>query len=115
MSVARFFDAMATRLNGPKAVDTSLTLNFIFTDLDESYVVTVENAVLSHRQAPPAENANATVSLTRDLWLRMATGQAGVGDLIFSDELELSGSRLDLAGFFRLLDQPGGGFNVVTP
>jgi alkyl sulfatase BDS1-like metallo-beta-lactamase superfamily hydrolase len=45
----------------------------------------------------------------------MATGQAGVGDLIFSDELELSGSRLDLAGFFRLLDNPGGGFNVVTP
>jgi alkyl sulfatase BDS1-like metallo-beta-lactamase superfamily hydrolase len=113
--VSRFFDAMAIRLNGPRAAGEKLKLNFVFTDLGESYVVTVENSVLGHRAAPPDPDADATLSLTRDLWLRMATRQAGLRDLIFSDELDISGSRLDLVSFFRLLDNPKGEFNVVTP
>ena len=54
-----FFAAMATRLNGPKAAEQDpITLNFVFTDLGESYVLTLENAVLHHRprdatRAPP--------------------------------------------------------------
>ncbi|HKJ25134.1 MAG TPA: alkyl sulfatase dimerization domain-containing protein, partial [Myxococcota bacterium] len=44
-----FFDALAVRLNGPKAEGEAMTLNFVFTDVGETHVVWVENAVLHHR------------------------------------------------------------------
>jgi alkyl sulfatase BDS1-like metallo-beta-lactamase superfamily hydrolase len=39
---ARF--SMAVRLNGPDAAAKKMSINVIFTDRDESYVLTLENA-----------------------------------------------------------------------
>jgi alkyl sulfatase BDS1-like metallo-beta-lactamase superfamily hydrolase len=35
--------------------------------------------------------------------------------MIFSDELAVEGSRLDLLSFFSLLERPDGAFPIVTP
>jgi alkyl sulfatase BDS1-like metallo-beta-lactamase superfamily hydrolase len=35
--------------------------------------------------------------------------------MIFSDQLGVDGSRLDLLSFFSLLDRPEGNFPIVTP
>lgn len=115
LPVERFFDAMASRVNGPEAAGQRIRLNFVFTDLGESYVLSLENAVLNHRRGEPDPDADATVELTRELWLRLATQQAGLRDLLFSDEISVAGSRMTLLGFFRLLDRPGGAFPIVTP
>lgn len=112
----RFFTAMATRLNGPDADGKEMKINFVFTDLGETHVVTLENSVLHHRrQEQPDPGANATLRLTRDFLVKMVTGQAGLRDMIFSDELAVEGSRLDLMSFFSLLDRPEGNFPIVTP
>jgi alkyl sulfatase BDS1-like metallo-beta-lactamase superfamily hydrolase len=113
--MSRFFDAMATRLNGPRADGHDASINFVFTDLEESYVLQVRNAVLHHRQRPPDPDADATVRLTQDFFLRLTTGQLGLRDVIFSDDLDVEGSRLELLGFFRLLDRPEEAFAIVTP
>ncbi len=110
-----FFASMAARLNAPRAADKRLTLNFVFTDLGESYVLELENAVLHHARRDPDPEAAATVRLTREFLLRLATQQAGLRDMLFSDELAVEGSRLDLLSFFSLLDQPDGSFPIVTP
>jgi alkyl sulfatase BDS1-like metallo-beta-lactamase superfamily hydrolase len=55
------------------------------------------------------------VKLTRDMFLKMGTGQVGLTDFIFSDELEVDGSRTALLSFFRLLDKPDPNFPIVTP
>jgi hypothetical protein len=34
---------------------------------------------------------------------------------VFSDELDVDGSRIALLGFFQLLDRPDPGFAIVTP
>ena len=111
----RFFDSMAVRLNGPDAAGKKMSVNVLFTDLDESYVLTLENGVLHHRRSPPDPDANASVKLTHDLFLRMLVGQAGIKETIFSDDLETSGSRIDLVRFLLLFDKPEGNFNMVTP
>ena len=49
----RFLEAMAASLNGPEADGRETTLNFVFTDIDESYVLTLENAVLHHKRGDP--------------------------------------------------------------
>lgn len=110
-----FLTALATRLNGADADGREARFNFIFTDLDESYVLTLKNAVLHHHAADPDPNAAATVRLTRDLLVRLVTGQAGLRELVFSDELSVDGSRLELLSFLSLFDRPAGAFPIVTP
>ena len=112
----QFLVAMAARLDGPAADGKTAVINYIFTDLDESYVLTLKNSVLHHRRvAEPDPNADATVRLTRPLLVRLATGQAGLRELVFSDELSVEGSRLALVDFLRLFDNPDGTFPLVTP
>jgi len=111
----QFFTAMATRLNGAKADGKELTLNFVFKDSDTTIVVRLENSVLHHKQTAAHPDADATVTLTRSLWIKLVTKQISMKNLVFSDELHIQGSRLKLLSFFSLLDDPAGDFAIVTP
>jgi alkyl sulfatase BDS1-like metallo-beta-lactamase superfamily hydrolase len=112
----QLFAAMATRLDGPEAEGKTMTVNFVFTDLGESHVLTLENSVLHHRRRPePDPAADVTVRLTKDFFLRMVARQAGLREMIFSDDFAVDGSRVELLTFFSLLDTPDGDFAIVTP
>jgi alkyl sulfatase BDS1-like metallo-beta-lactamase superfamily hydrolase len=111
----RFFDAMAARLDGPKADREKLAVNFVFSDIGESHRLWIENAVLHHRRGDPDPKANVTVHMTKSMLLRLALGQAGVRDLVFSKEIDVDGSRTDLLRFFSLLDAPDPNFAIVRP
>jgi alkyl sulfatase BDS1-like metallo-beta-lactamase superfamily hydrolase len=115
MPVSNLLDTIAASLNGPKADGKNLTVNFVFTDLNESYVLKIENAVLHHKQQAPDPDANATVSLTHDLFLKLLTQRASIKEVLFSDELKFTGSKLDLIRFFSLFSMSEGKFNIVTP
>ncbi len=112
--VPRFLDAMAARLKGKDAEGKDLTLNLVFTDLKESYVLHIKNAVLHHRSGTDPK-ANVTLNLTHELYLKMLLGKAGLKDTLMSDDLKVQGSRLDLVRFFALFEKPEGKFNIVTP
>lgn len=113
--VVNFFDSMAVRLNGPDAEDIELSVNIFFTDLGESYHLNIENAVLHHRVSLLDKEADATLKLTHDLFIRMLIGQVGLKETLFSDDLEVEGSTVALLRFFSLFDKPKGTFNIVTP
>jgi len=112
--IARFLEAMATRLDAEKAGDARFTINLVFSDLKQSYVLRVENAVLRFRQAPAQRDADATLTLTKAFFLKMVTGQAGAGELLLSDQTRIEGNKITLGRFFALLDQPQGNFPVLT-
>ena len=78
-------------------------------------MLSLRNAVLHHRRGEPDPGAAATVRLTRELLLRLVTAEAGLRELVFSDELAVDGSRLELLGFLSLLSRPGEPFPIVTP
>ncbi len=113
--VEQFFELMAVMLNGPKADGKAFTLNIEFTDLQQTYVLQLENAVLHQRSGAPAPDANATVRITHPLFVRMLTGGAGLRDILFSDEVSVEGDKLGLLEFFALLERPNDAFNIVTP
>lgn len=113
--VDQFFELMSVMLNGPKADGKTFRLNMEFTDLDQAYVLELENAVLHYRAGEPIADANATIRITHPLFVRMLTGDAGIRDILFSDEVSVEGSKLDLLQFFALLDRPDDTFNIVTP
>jgi alkyl sulfatase BDS1-like metallo-beta-lactamase superfamily hydrolase len=111
----RFLDAMAASLDAAAAEDKDLKINLVFSDLNQSHVLWIENAVLHHRKGVPAQDANATLTLTRDIFLKMMTGTAGVKDTLLSDQMQINGSKIDLVRFFTLFDKAPGVFAIVTP
>ena len=110
-----FFQVVAVMLNGPEADGKAYTINFEFTDLGEVHVLQLENAVLHHSSGRAAQDADATVSITHDLFVKLLTRQAGAREILFSDEVGVQGSEVDLLRFFALLDTPDETFNIVTP
>lgn len=111
----RFLEAMAANLDGEAADGKDLKINLVFPDKRVSYVLWIENAVLHHRRASADPAANATLTLTYPLFIKMAVGAGGIRDTLLSDDLSVTGSRLDLIRFFTLIDKPTGDFAIVTP
>lgn len=111
----RFLEAIAASLNGPAAIGMNLKINLVFTDTHESFVLWIENAVLHHQQAVPAANADATLTLTKGIFLKVMTGTAGIKDILLTDDVKVSGSKIDLLRFFGLLEKATGTFAIVTP
>lgn len=110
----RFLEAMAASLNGPDAEGKTLKVNLVLTDRKESYVLWIENAVLHFKSGEPAADANATLTLTKDIFVKMIAGTAGVKDTLLSDDLKVGGSKIDLVRFFSLIDKAPGTFAIVT-
>jgi len=110
-----FFDALAVRLNGPDAEGEKVTLNFVFTDIGETHVVWLENAVLHHQQRAADPDADATLRLTRETWNQIITQEATLRSKLLGGEIDVDGSRLALIGFFSLLDDFDPEFPIVTP
>jgi alkyl sulfatase BDS1-like metallo-beta-lactamase superfamily hydrolase len=110
-----FFASLAARLDGPSAEGKTTRINMIFTDTKESWVLWLENAVLHAKRRSADPGAAATVELTRNMLVRLVTNQAGLREIVTSDELTVDGSRLELLAFLRLLDRPGAPFPIVTP
>ena len=112
--VERFLEAMAAGLDGPAADGKNLKVNLVLSDIKESYVLWIENAVLHYKKAAPATDANATLTLTKSIFIKMMAGTAGVKDTLLSDDLKIDGSKIDLARFFGLIDKAPGTFAIVT-
>lgn len=109
----RFLEAMAAGLDGPAAEGKQLKIHLVLTDVHESYMLWIENAVLHFRRAEQVTDANASLILTKTIFIRMMAGTAGVNDTLLSPDLKIEGSRLDLLQFFRLIDKAKGNFAIV--
>ena len=112
--IERFLEAMAAGLNGPDAQGKNLKVNLVLTDRKETYVLWIENAVLHFKRGEAAPDANATLTLTKDIFVKMIAGTAGVKDTLLSDDLKVNGSTIDLVRFFGLIDKAPGNFAIVT-
>lgn len=110
----RFLEAMAAGLKAEDAVGKDFTINLVLSDTQEQYVLWIENAVLHFRRGAPVSHANATLTLTRSILVKMIAGVAGVKDTLMSDDLKVTGSKIDLVRFFGLIDKAPATFPIVT-
>lgn len=115
--VENFFDTLAVRLKAEDAEDKHWQIVIRFTDLHQQHLLWLENAVLHHRllQENDSVEADATLILTHPLFVSMLTGEAGLKDTLFSDQLSVDGSALDLVRFFSLFEKPNPSFAIVLP
>lgn len=109
----RFLEAMAASLDGPAAEGKNYRINLVLSDQKESYALWVENAVLHFKRGQHPE-ANATLTLTKPLFVKIIAGSAGIQDTLLSEDLKVSGSKVDLVRFFGLIEKAAGTFGIVS-
>ena len=126
MSVDKFFTKLSVSLNAEKAQDKHFTLLVNFTDINESYLLTLNNSLLRHRPYQVAEElglqldnqsekADTVINITHLLFIDLIIGEAGIKETLFGDDLSVEGSKLDLISFLKSFDKIDGNYNMVTP
>ena len=85
----QFMKALSVRLDAEKAEAELLVINVLFTDQQQNFVLTVRNSVLHYQQLPAANNADASIALTKNLFVDLLLGQVGIQQLLTTDELYL--------------------------
>jgi len=115
MTINMFFDYLGVTLNGPKAEGKTIVLNFVFTDTEEAYILSLQNSVLHYVPRRQSEKADATVTMTRDTLNEIIAGRAKLQDKTEDGSIKISGNEEKLAEFFSLIDEFEYWFNIVTP
>ncbi|MDW9550050.1 alkyl sulfatase dimerization domain-containing protein [Sinorhizobium meliloti] len=115
MSLDLFFDYLGMRLNSEKAGDTKLTLNFDFGEEDGKYLLQLENGVLNNTAGQQADNADATITLTRDSLNGIVLGETTLEKAIADGSIKVTGDNAKLGQLVSMLDNFEFWFNIVTP
>ena len=115
LSLETYLDFLAVSLNHPKAADRAITLNFVMPDRDQRYVLYLENGVLNYTIGKQAENADATVTIDREVLNSINLGQTTIADAMQDGQVDVQGNPLKLVEFLGLIDRFDPWFNVVTP
>lgn len=105
----QLFDAVAIRVNGPKAWDLDLSLDVTLTDLDRSFHVTLRNGVLVYVERDADAATPLQLTLSKPRLIRLAGGDTD------SDGIEVRGDVDVLTQILAVLDQGDPDFEIVLP
>lgn len=111
ISVEQFFDVIAIQVDGPKAWDLDVVIDWTFKDLSRNYRTTLRNGVFITVQKPAASDADATVTLTKavlPLFFTSPAAAAAAGAV-------LEGDTEALDALFSVLQPGDPSFPIVTP
>ncbi len=109
LSVGQLFDSVAIRINGPKAWDAHLTIDWVLTDLDRTHRTELTNGVLIQDDDPEHGGADLTITLTKPQLVGLFLGEVGLDGIGTEGDL---GVVATLLGF---VDPARGSFPIVTP
>jgi alkyl sulfatase BDS1-like metallo-beta-lactamase superfamily hydrolase len=115
MTTEMIFDALAVRLNGPKAHGKVIRLNYVLSDTNESILVVVENGVLHHRMGKSSPQADATVRLARPVLNQIIGGVATFDEKLAAGDVKVDGRSGAVGEFLALMDDFAFWFNIVAP
>ncbi|MGA8047320.1 MAG: alkyl sulfatase dimerization domain-containing protein [Dermatophilaceae bacterium] len=114
LTPTQLFDALAIRVNGPRAWDERLTIDVTLTDRDETYRLWLRNGVLSQSSSPQRGGADLSLRLPLRVLLGLVAGVVDLADLGAAG-VEMDGDIGVLARLLAVLDQPDPDFAIVTP
>jgi linear primary-alkylsulfatase len=115
LTVGQLLDAMAIRLDGPRAAGQHLRIDWTVTVPDEEHAITVRRGVLRHRPGNHDPAADARLVVEREALNQLLLKTADIGELAESGRLRVEGDGVKLGELLGLLDEPDPGFAIVTP
>jgi alkyl sulfatase BDS1-like metallo-beta-lactamase superfamily hydrolase len=115
MTPELFFDYLGVRLNAERAGEATARLNFDFTDTGDKIFVELENGVLNHTAGMQAEDADVTLTLTREALNGIILQETTLDDAVSSGDVQVTGDEAKLGEVVSYLDTFPFWFNIVTP
>ncbi|WP_297508314.1 alkyl sulfatase dimerization domain-containing protein [uncultured Caulobacter sp.] len=111
---AMIFDVLSVRLNPDKAKDARLRIVFVFPDRNERFLVEVRNGVLVAQPSQGGEQADATLTVARPLFLESLFQGKSLVPKILIGEVKLEGDRAALGRMTGWFDTFPTDFPIVT-
>jgi alkyl sulfatase BDS1-like metallo-beta-lactamase superfamily hydrolase len=108
LTVEQVFDSIAIRVNGPKAWDKALVIDWIFTDLKQDVRLRLSHGALIQARVTEGTPAQLTLTLTKPQLLGALATQS-------LDGIDAEGDPRALTTLLALLDTADKNFAIVTP
>ena len=106
LSPEQVFDAIAVRVDGPKAWDLALTIGVELTDSGDTWRLELRNGVLIHHRAP-VDGSDLVLRLPARALPAILVGRM--------DGIDLAGDPTVLQRLLGVLDAPDPDFEIVRP
>jgi alkyl sulfatase BDS1-like metallo-beta-lactamase superfamily hydrolase len=106
---------LGVRLNAARAEGKTIVINWTFSDLNQTYVMNLENSALTHSTGKPADKADLSLTLTRATLDALTLKQRSFMDGVTSGDISFSGNPLKLAELMAMLDEFTPDFAIVEP
>ena len=121
LSVSQIFDSVAVRVDGPRAFDAHLVVNWLVrgeTGAEQGrwWVTELRNGTLHHRQVPaPLDDAAASVTIEHRIFAPLLVGATTLADAMASGAVAIDGDASVLGALMGLLGPVDPAFPIVTP
>ena len=115
LRVSQLFDALAIRIDGPKAWAEHIVVSWRFTDEDLTYLTELRNGALNHRAVDRPAAGSTTITLTRATLVGVAMGTIQIEAALTNGDVKIEGDASVLARLVSLLVAPAPDFAIVTP
>lgn len=110
-----FFDLMAIRLDSDKAQGHDMTLNWVFSDLDRAFAITVRNGVLTWREGTRHPAADALITMDEETLDLINLREIDVAGAVMAGRVRIEGDAAKLRQLMGMLVTFDPAFNIVTP
>jgi alkyl sulfatase BDS1-like metallo-beta-lactamase superfamily hydrolase len=115
LRTGQLWDVLGVRLNGPKAEGKHIVLNWVFTDTNENYVLTLENCALTYAASAQAPSADASFTLSRSLLDEVIAKQVTFPEAMAAGKIKFTGNPMKLGELMALMDEFPRMFEIVEP
>jgi alkyl sulfatase BDS1-like metallo-beta-lactamase superfamily hydrolase len=115
MTIARVFDYLGTRVDGPRAGAARIVINWKFSDTHESLASTCQHGALTAISGKTDPAAAATVTTTRSVFESIILGERTLSDAIQHGDLVTSGNARAVSDFWALLVDFPTGLSIIEP
>ena len=115
LPIDQLLATVAMRLNVEELGRVDLAINLVVSDLDEKWFVGLSHRALRYRVDKQADDADATVTTTREVLAAVVAAERTLDDAIDSGDLTIDGDADALRTIIEHLDVFLGGFPIVEP
>jgi alkyl sulfatase BDS1-like metallo-beta-lactamase superfamily hydrolase len=115
MNLDSVFDYLGVRLNADRAEGKIMEINWVFPDLAQGYVTTLSNSALTYLDNRASDQADATVTLEREVLSRLVLHELAFEEAIQQGLIGVEGDPDSVTQLFDLLDDFGSTFEIVEP
>lgn len=111
----QLWDVLGVRLNGPKAEGKHIVLDWVFTDTQERFAMTLENSALTYIEGASASKPDVGLTMPRSLLNRIVARQMTFPEAVQAGQISVAGNIMKLVELMSLMDEFPRMFEIVEP